>query len=573
MRCICPHCGRKIENSEDLVFDLTKICREKIGQVLGKYLYDIQNSTDQSDGGITLDNNPDAGIRMPGFGNPGKDAIDVPLPNFHNSTSARPRGEKQSTEQLLKSGESTFFSDEVCFTLSEKTISSMPLAEEEDLPQEGYVVNFTIDAEQLIEQYKNRRQDDGPDNNDVTEFIKWLKKKSGEIAENKAPLWLLKEGEGDIRFNMIRDARKRTKITDVRLCPYCKGKMSFWAGRYPEVVLTVLGGPRTSKSTTMTACVASFMGNGGPIRWSANESDEGWQEFQEFYLDKYREGKPIDPTRDKGQIPKVSFEVDLGEGKGKICLTFIDVPGEFNDEEGVDEKIYADYSRFYQNIDFIWYCTDPGEVNQIAGEAQENPALQELGYEEKTRIISTARLRKNMENLSPLVSGTGANGSGRVVPVLYILGKTDVSIISDEEKAQFSLYDEEENNAIWDALDLEAYFERARRTREYIRTHNREQVQAFEEKFRYRSYVAISAYGYNPKKETGRAMRPYQCRVPFYWMLAILGMFEIRVRVREDGFFRKRWVEMTRLLDDFEDEELRNNILKNLYMVSDSYIR
>ena len=32
--------------------------------------------------------------------------------------------------------------------------------------------------------------------------------------------------------------------------------MSYWAGRYPEVVLTVLGGPRISKSTALALAVA-----------------------------------------------------------------------------------------------------------------------------------------------------------------------------------------------------------------------------------------------------------------------------------------------------------------------------
>ena len=87
-------------------------------------------------------------------------------------------------------------------------------------------------------------------------------------------------------------------------------------------------------------------------------------------------------------IPRLSFRVKVG--KKKICLTFIDLPGEFNGGKGVSVEVYRRYKHFYDNIDFIWYCTDPGEILQLDGSGKK------LGYDKDDDIISVERLCENM---------------------------------------------------------------------------------------------------------------------------------------------------------------------------------
>lgn len=497
MECICPNCGRKLR-SEDLGFDFTDFIREKVLDM-------IKGETKPESSKII----PDC-ERM-----------------FNSWKSEKPILESEETLWNLEESEKSMEGDRnryVIYHLPYKEIFERVSAE-----KEGY------------------------------RFKEWLEKFKIKIERTPYVLWLQKTGDGRIRINRVFEKETGIKIAPVRQCPECYGVMSYWSGRYQEICLTVLGGPRISKSTTLTACAAAFMESDSHICWEGTPEDSEWISFEENYLKLYQDGKPLRPTDvSEDKIPRVSFRVSIS-GK-KICLTFIDLPGEFNGGEGLDEKIYRRYKNFYDNIDFVWYCTDAAEVMQLLGKEKEA-----LGYEEQQEIIKTSRLLSNMENLSSFFTR-----SNRKVPVIYILGKTDTDIISPEEKMEFALFNPEEQDDD-EVLDIRQFYEQAVRVKNYIQKYNPNMVRQFEESFEDRCYTAISAYGYNPKEidstKSYIERRPYHCKLPFYWMLALRSCMEVRLVAQRTSLWgmKKKKEEFQGRLKELPDA-IRQKAEYNLYM-------
>ncbi len=399
-----------------------------------------------------------------------------------------------------------------------------------------------------------------------TKFIQWMEKNRERIEKKEMSLWLRKTGDGDIKVNQVL-TKDGEPVAMVRRCPECYGVMSYWAGRYPEIALTVLGGPRTSKSTTLTACAYAFMTGNGDIRWEGAKDDKMWQFFQKNYLDYYRKGLPIKPTDDQDdKIPKISFKVTFKNRNTPICLTFVDIPGEFNGDQGVNQKVYQKYKNYYDNIDFIWYCTDPAEIRQLEGKAAEMEQLQSLGYERDQEIVKNPSLVSNMRNLSGFFAC-----AERHVPVVYILGKTDSDIISEDEKQEFGLF-KAGIDPVQDVLDVRRFYDQSKKVRSYIDKHNRQLLEEFENDFPDRCYIAVSAYGFYPKKNREeRELCSFNCRMPFYWMLALRNCLDIRLVVEKRGFFgRIQWEEQVHALGVFPGN-IREGILNNLYMHGSNY--
>ncbi len=407
----------------------------------------------------------------------------------------------------------------------------------------------------------------GKKDDEREDFWNWMEVSGESLSQFEHRLWFMKTGEddADIRFDKVKTADGKI-IAEKRLCPKCGGVMSYWSGRYEEICLAVLGGPRVSKSTTLTACAYAFMNEEESIVWEGHKEDEEWQVFKEKYLNKYADGLKVEPT-DTVQIPKISFRVTLKNQNKKYVLTFIDLPGEFNDEKEVKKELYEQYTEFFKNIDFVWYCTDPGEVLQLAGDANSNEDIRKLGYAEDKGIINSESLIANMMNLAPYF---------HEVPTAYILGKSDSDVISEADREEYHLFmPENEDQEECKVLDVQKFFDESDKVRRYIQKYNKGVLRNFQENFRNRCYIAISAYGYTPDQNIGRqtlTKRPYHCRLPFLWMLAVKGFLDIRASIlRKRRFKPAQFEEVEGRLGNLGiDEKLEEGIRNNLLMHGDS---
>lgn len=415
--------------------------------------------------------------------------------------------------------------------------------------------------------YSELKSRAGNQEDEREDFWRWMEENEKSLSQLEHKLWLMKTGEddADIRFDKVKTADGKI-IADKRQCPECGGVMSYWSGRYEEICLAVLGGPRVSKSTTLTACAYAFMNEEESIVWEGHKEDEEWQVFKDKYLNRYAKGLKVEPT-DTVQIPRISFRVTLKNQNKKYVLTFIDLPGELNDEKEVKQELYEQYTEFYKNIDFVWYCTDPGEVLQLKGDAENNEAIKKLGYAKNKGIINSESLIANMMNLAPYF---------HEIPTAYILGKSDSDVISEADRTEYHLFmPEYKDQEECEVLDVQKFFDDSDKVRRFIQKHNKNVLRNFQDNFRNRCYIAISAYGYAPDQDTERQIlqkRPYHCMLPFLWMLAVKGFLDIRASIpRKRLFMPLQFVEVEGRLGNLDiDKTLEESILDNLFMHGDS---
>lgn len=352
-----------------------------------------------------------------------------------------------------------------------------------------------------------------------------------------------REGDGDVYITAVRDTHGNV-IADQRHCPHCGGVMSYWAGRYPEVVLTVLGGPRISKSTALAACADVFVHDRAScaISWQSygvrtvdagevrEKGDKSWLRFEADCLEPYSANRKVEATKtgNAEAIPRFSVLVRVGR-KTNLILTVVDLPGEYNlDRErlGVADAIFKEYQNFYQNVDCVWYCTDELELRQISIRDEDKADQAKYGYSEGRQATPTDELAARMSQLSSLFR--------KDVPVVFLLGKSDTieaggtfrSILyrDDYRPGASSDWLEAEGNRT-PVLRAKDFCDRAHRLRMYLREQNPRLIQAFEKYFPVHTFLATSNYGHG-FREDGTPVgerRPFQTEAPFLWMLAMLG--------------------------------------------------
>lgn len=496
MKCMCPNCGNTIKNGQ-LSFDFTEYIMDRLSQHM--------ESVDDEDV---------------------KEGKDILLNKC-----------KKSSPILL----------------SEKYLWESPSKRNGDNSKEK-IISFAIPVNLIQEKAETIFFSDAESREKVSAFTEWLSIHEGHIGRQLHTIRLVATGDGDIKFDRIPG------VTEVRKCPHCYSEMSYWAGRYTEWTLTVLGGPRVSKSTAVTSCVSAFMkGRDSLVTFEGTEKDPGYKLFKRECLEKYEAGLDLGATDvNEDNIPRVSFRVSIG--KKDICLTFVDVPGEFNNENGIDKRLDERYRRIFNSIDFVWYCTDPGEVQQLQSS---DIVKHNLGYDDK-EVMDTSRIKDNMRTLATYFSH-----SSRKVPVAYIMGKTDSKAISQEDKEQYGLYNDSQPEVTL-PFNVKAFFRRSAKVKRYINSKNSDGlIKEFEKMFPERCYIATSAYGYNPK-DFGNGSKPtkrsYNCKEAFYWMLAIRNCVDVCVENTTQRFFGTRTVEVEGKLAELPDD-LREKAYRNLYMI------
>lgn len=515
MRNVCPHCGKVIEAGQQ-AFDLT----EFLGSQMKRYL----------------------------------------------QSNIFPKAEI-GNQRLYIQGMEKFFNSmkqEYPLVFTENELWNMPSVEPES-PSIVKTILLRFPYLRVKEQMKTFL---GTRDDVLEQTYSWYSNKSSFIGGMVFKLNLKKMSDGDILFDTIADDFDSTPIARERVCPHrgCNGKLSFWAGRYPEICMSVLGGPRVSKTTTLTAMANVFLHGYQGVRWEGSQSDETYKEFEKSCLAYYNQGLPIPATElVKNNIPRISFRVTLGN-VGHIILTFVDLPGELNNEEGISAELFRRYQHYFDNVDFVWYCTDPGELIRLNEAASEGNDADQLGYDEGRKVLRTEKICNNMNQMKGFFSQTE-----KVIPVAYILGKTDHQLINPTDKHDYHLFmpgGSKNERVPADALPLnvEAFYREARLVRNYMVEKNPQLVTTFENNFEARAYFAMSAYGWNPKDtKEPRSPEPYRCTFPFIWMLACKGYIPILTQKVVHSLFGEQYEQKNVYLNNC-DNQLRNTILYNLYM-------
>lgn len=354
-----------------------------------------------------------------------------------------------------------------------------------------------------------------------------------------------KADEGNIQISRVYLKSDNIQIPPVRYCPHCGGEMSFWSGRFPELVLTVVGGPRISKSTALAACASYFLDSESRcgVTWRGSEVDSSWNNFYRDCVERYRNNKRLDATLtgDHAKIPHFSVLVSVkgieNHPEQKLILTVVDLPGEYDagtGENGVDfdDNLRQKYGEFYQNVDCVWYCTDKAELEQIDIE-QENMEHTRLilGYDRGRKLILT---RKRVDKLGQYAALFREN-----IPAVFLLGKSDSFQEYDNSS---SLYQNPYNleNCEWIQVQRNCspvfigrkYHEKARVLRNFLRKRNSNLVNGFEVAFKAKTYIATSNYGHGFESDgssmNGLPLAPFQTELPFLWLLAVKGYIMVK---------------------------------------------
>lgn len=492
MDCVCPYCGRKIEEGK-IGFDMTEYLRSQLQMAAG------------FPGLVEEDKSRAVQIRA------GIDAV------FNN----------------LPAGDHLIFGEEEIWNWKELTGHS------------SRTVMMAMPMEKLSGLFANPRGIEEKNRDIVRVAGDWLKSGAGILSTMCFPLILEKEGDGDIRFNLIRSPLDQRPVLKKRVCPHCMGTLSFWSGRYKELCLGVLGGPRVSKTTTLTACAYAFMKTGGyqGVTWQGTNMDDEFVQFEKDYMEKYRKGQMIGATKTTQNIPRVSFCVEVRDPRThqmgtKLTLTFVDLPGELNNEKGIDDEFFNRYSHYFENLDYLWYCTDPGELLQLSETAENDSSVRELGYEGQKRVLNLREISDNMIRVASLF-----NRNKKSIPVAYIVGKTDSTLISLPDKLQYHLYAANpgpQHTIATQPFDIRYFCTDAVRVRTYMYNINPDLVNTFEANFPNHCYIAFSAYGFAPSEIQNDNLQPFNVTAPFMWMLALESCIQIsKVVARSMGRFER----------------------------------
>ena len=332
-------------------------------------------------------------------------------------------------------------------------------------------------------------------------------------------------------------------MIDKRYCPGCGNEMSSMAGRYPEIVMTVIGGPRANKSTALAACLSCFIEHPEYRIQMDGMGDAGWGSFDRDYLKEYQRNRKVAPTQtESNQIPRFSVRITITDHNGtrkSLVLTVVDLPGEFDvrtgEENGdISPDIIRDYADLYENVDFVWYCTDKVELDQI-DIADAEDIREAHGYEERHRLLDVHQRCRKLEKYGHLFN--------KNVAALLLLGKSDTLVMQRNDPELFST--EGDCTGIIDAmgtfgvklngqfspyLNQRDYWDRTYALRQYMMRRNPALINAFEDAFPNHSYVVTSNYGHNFLGEGINMPRsPYMTGVPLLWMLAVAGYLDVGI--------------------------------------------
>ncbi len=533
MNCICPRCGRRLE-SKELCFDLSEIMKRSVYQALASR--EVQEEREDWE-------DPRNWERIAnGWTNAGIGVGLVSEAELLGWT----RDKKTVTQEknnLTREGVLNIPNEEwqrrIGRYLTRRMMTLWP--QEEDRWKSG-IAAFLEEHRKQFQTAKSIHGDgNAPETETVEDLIILDKLAHAERLPGgfRERVLLTRYDTGDIEISEVRRASDRVLIGNVRHCPHCGGEMSYWAGRNRELVLTVVGGPRASKSTALAACAAFFMDNNNgvryAIRWEPYEDDADWKGFYEACVVPYRKGAKVTPTdvTSKKAVPRFSVRLHLGKSAYPVTLTVVDLPGEFDSKGGdraqVDEALIRQYGELYRSVDCVWYCTDDVEVMQMRPQDHERE-YKDRGLEVSRELVPTAN---RVEKLCRYGSMFRDN-----VPIVFLLGKSDC-IARDNAGSSYRFYEEKYtlDSVSWASVAEERrpallghqYYMQAFKLRQFLHGRNATLVNEFERNFPYHTYIATSNYGRpaSAAAEAAEPPKPFQTEAPFLWFLAVYGYLAV----------------------------------------------
>ena len=562
MRCICSHCGKSME-SRELCFDFHK----PLTKGLSLRLNELENGESYAMAMETLTNRWE-GVRSP-----------VRLTEDDLIKWAPKRIQKANGSW---EGELTVtYADWLSYL---RKWRKYYMEGRWNSPEKPEFEKLSEDAEKLVEGLLDKSLSI-----------------SGDILKEKVVYFLdgpFQKEPDPIRISQIKLLNSGPRLNR-RYCPYCGEALSYWSGRFPETVLTVIGGPRASKSSALAACADFFTAPGAldryGISWQGDNSDKDWLNFKKKSLMPYQNNRQTGVTNISSiePIPRFSVLVHLRKGlnqESNLILTVVDLPGEFDqskDEEeatGISENIFEEYLELYRRVDCVWYCTDDVEVSQLeilekanSQNGTDQPdesvinAMARYGYDKGRTLIQTYDRVLKFAQYAALFREN--------VPVVFLMGKSDCLVSESARKGENPSKKEQnlyrpdyrpgdESSNFWVEIvrsqtpNLKGIglYDKAKELREYLKNKNADLVTGFEEAFPAHTYIATSNYGHGfNQNQMNDFKKPFQTELPFLWMLAVLGHLKV-VEVRK-GILGGTVREIDRA-----DAEKQNVVWRNLCM-------
>ena len=329
-----------------------------------------------------------------------------------------------------------------------------------------------------------------------------------------------------------------------RHCPNCNFALSKFSGMYQEIVLTTIGFPRVSKSTTIASNIYflekvlglnvevddTLSNIDGKERDASGAKVLNWSDFDKRYYQHFIQGYAVEATNAiETEIPRFSVLVNLPYVNESFVLTIIDIPGEYilNVNGGWD-KVSELYREVYKSTDYLWYCTEFAETQDMTmlDASDKHTISMNLGrFQVEYRDgVEQKRINKtvDMEQINSLWTGVGSPmeflSNNPRVKAMIVLGKTDFSNTedfqrifgADKDYSKYKLfssdfYKENKNKLfgvtdryIW--VDEAAMFEYMNTWRKYFCDHRFSSIiKRFDTIFRHEGgYCAMSAYGFKP---------------------------------------------------------------------------
>lgn len=329
-----------------------------------------------------------------------------------------------------------------------------------------------------------------------------------------------------------------------RYCPHCKNQVSTYSGVYREITLSVFGGPRASKTTTVCSTIWAIKNKLSAHNIEVQmEPDaklqEKWKITNEL-LGHYAQNIKIDSTHtgDTESIIKCSFLISIA-GERKYLISLIDIPGEFirtaaqSNDDTLWEQYNKSYQQRYENLDYIWICVDKKVLDggSRGKDGKERETLRRYGYDDG-RPLSARDLIVALQKMKPYMSSLDG--------AALIWGKIDEDEPTMNEPFMFSNWGDYNSYRTAISRRPTAKYEAIKKQSLFVKTVIESHpgastfVSDIVSLFKGKTCIfATSNYGHTPRaSDTDGAdatVKPFNTEFPIIWTLTMAGAMEIQL--------------------------------------------
>ena len=317
-------------------------------------------------------------------------------------------------------------------------------------------------------------------------------------------------------------------LMDTRYCPGCGHAVSWWAGRFEEILILVIGTSGAGKSSALASSADYYTSrrsdpNWG-IHWSPSEKDRDWNAFKEAYLLPYQRNRATVSGPDAAAIPGISFLSKFPKSpysfERKAVVTLVELRKGLTFPGTNRRFMEKRQRRLCETASCIWFCADQNTLNR----------------EDTKLYLSSVEKGFGVEHQLEIFRDYGDIFEGRDVPAALLLEKSDALPHAPDGVELFRTdYAPGEGWVTTDRIplpyinNLYQYYRRALGVREYLADVNPEFLHEFERVFPKRTFLAVSNYGHSFDGD-GASRSPYQTELPFLWLAAVKGMIMVQER-------------------------------------------